>query len=91
MAKEEEETTTTSREFTFDDSVVAMIRELLQFSMITGTNFVDQARGLRLVEYEDTGKLIPSPEYVQQYNNMIQELNSKIEEQVAAMQKTIQE
>lgn len=62
-----------------DDSIV-MIRELIQLSLLTGTNVVDHLRAFRCEEIKTdtvTRYLSPSEEYVGAYNEMIAKLNEE--------------
>lgn len=59
------------KEFKFSDQVIGQVRELLQLSMLTGTNFVDHMRSVRMEESDKVeGGLILSEAYVAGWNEM---------------------
>lgn len=59
------------KEFKFSDQVIGQVRELLQLAMLTGTNFVDHMRSMRMEESEKVeGGLILSEAYVAGWNEM---------------------
>ena len=66
------------------DDAIAVVRELIQLSILTGTNIVDHMRAIRL-ELVD-GVVFPTQEYVDAYNAQIEELTKKAEELQAQMQ-----
>lgn len=89
MTTEEKSDVETTKEvrkaFRLSDDLIAMIRETLQLSLLTGTNIVDHLRAM-VVEVDDDGKYITvTSEYVVGYNSMIEKLNAealeKMEEQ----------
>lgn len=81
-----EETTTTESNRTFykiDDNVIAMVRELVQLSLLTGTNIVDHLRSVVVeVHPEDKRFVTLCPEYVESYNRMVENLNKQAEEKM---------
>lgn len=56
------------------DDAIYMVRELIQLSLLTGTNLVDHFRAMRFTE-GDNGYVMVLPEYVVSYNEMVQKLN----------------
>jgi len=64
--------------FALGDDSIAIIRELVQLSILTGTNIIDHFRALQLTEDED-GKLVPTDAYIQSYNDHIEELSAQAE------------
>jgi len=62
------------------DDLIAVVRELLQLSILTGTNIVDHLRAVTAEVNPDTGKLVPTDQYVGAYNEMITELVKKAEQ-----------
>lgn len=66
------------------DDAIAVIRELIQLSILTGTNIVDHMRAIRL-EMVD-GAVFPTEEYVNAYNAQIEDLTKKAEELQRQMQ-----
>lgn len=77
MTEENKEATKTeTRLFKVDDNVIAMIRELVQLSLLSGTNIVDHLRTLVLeLHPEDPRFLTLSPGFVESYNRMVEQLN----------------
>jgi hypothetical protein len=62
------------------DDTIAIIRELVQFTLLTGTNIVDHLRVMHLEYHDELGKLIPTEEYIEAFNEMIVQLTAKVEE-----------
>lgn len=79
-----EETTETNRIiYKIDDNVIAMVRELVQLSLLTGTNIVDHLRSVVVeVHPEDKRYVTLCPEYVESYNRMVENLNKQAEQQM---------
>lgn len=74
------------KEYRLSDQVIGQLRELLQLSMLTGTNFVDHCRALRLEESEKTeGALILSESYVQGWNDMAKKFHQQAQEKAEQM------
>lgn len=66
------------KEFRLTDQVIGQIREVLQLAMLTGTNFVDHMRALRVEESEATdGGLILSKGYVAGWNAMSESFHAQ--------------
>jgi len=61
------------------DDVIAVIRELIQLSLLTGTNIVDHMRAVRVEVIE--GAVVPTEEYVAAYNAQIDELSKQAQAQ----------
>ena len=59
------------------DDLIAVIRELVQLTLLTGTNVVDHLRAVRCEIDEETNKLVPTVEYVEAYNEMVEQLVEK--------------
>lgn len=87
---EQEETTTKSVEtqlsepdmqpaarvvFKMSDELIGMIRELVQLSLLTGTNIIDHLRSIHMEQGTVPGYLTVTPEYVAAYNDMVMKLN----------------
>jgi flagellar capping protein FliD len=73
-----------------DDNVIAMVRELVQLSLLTGTNIVDHLRSLVLeVHPEDNRYVTLCPEFVESYNRMVDGLNKQAEEQMLENEKQL--
>ncbi len=66
------------------DDLIAVIRELVQLSLLTGTNLVDHMRAVSVEIVE--GHVVPTEEYVEQYNAYIEELEKQAEKLQAEMQ-----
>jgi hypothetical protein len=62
------------------DDTIAIIRELVQFSLLTGTNIVDHLRTIQVEYHDELGKLVPTVEYIEAFNEMISDLTRKVEE-----------
>ena len=73
--------------FRLSDDVIALVRELVQLSLLTGTNIIDHFRAIQLEELEP-GKLYPTEAYINDYNSMVQGLSEAIEQAQAAAQGT---
>lgn len=72
------------------DDVIAIIRDLVQLSILTGTNVIDHLRGIRVsVDEAPPGFLVPSEEYVVAYNKMLAKLEKQAEEAAEAQKKTL--
>jgi len=84
VMSEENTTTETNRTlYKVDDNVIAMVRELVQLSLLTGTNIVDHLRSLVVeVSPEDKRYVTLCPEYVESYNRMVEGLNKQAEQQM---------
>lgn len=73
-----------NKELKLSDDAIALVRELVQLSILTGTNIVDHMRAIRL-ELVD-GAVYPTEAYVNAYNAQIEELTRKAEELQQQMQ-----
>lgn len=79
--------TTTEPVLQLSDDAIAIVRDLIQLSILTGTNIVDHFRSLRL---EAKGSfLVPSEIYVKSYNELIVKLEQEAEEAHAAQTKSL--
>ena len=58
------------------DDLIAVVRELVQLALITGTNIVDHLRAVE-VELDEQEKVVPTVGYVEAYNKMVEELVQK--------------
>ena len=74
-----------SKVFQLSDDVIALVRELVQLSLLTGTNIIDHFRAVQLEELEP-GKLYPTEEYINSYNAMVTSLSEAIEKAQTAEQ-----
>jgi len=63
--------------FKMTDDLIAVIRELVQLSIVTGTNIVDHLRAVEMEVEEGTDKIIPTVQYVEAYNTMVEQLVEK--------------
>lgn len=66
------------------DDLIAVFRELVQLTLLTGTNIVDHMRAVQVEVVE--GSVVPTEEYVEQYNSYIEELERQAEKLQAAAQ-----
>jgi len=75
--------------FQMSDDAISMIREIVQLSLLTGTNIVDHLRAIQLEPTTDRhDRLTVTPEYVSAYNEMVMKLNEEAEAQRKLMQQT---
>jgi hypothetical protein len=66
------------KELKLSDQVIGQIREVLQLSMLTQTNFVDHMRALRVEETDKSeNTLILSEGYVNGWNEMAEKFHSQ--------------
>ena len=72
--KNKGENTVNITEFKLDDSNIVQVVRLLQMGLLTGTDVADQLRTLRLSTKEDTNLLVPSPDYVEEFDENINKL-----------------
>lgn len=94
MTDEQVKTETTAeaqpRLYKLDDNVIGMIREIVQLSILCGNNIVDHLRAVVLEAHtEDPRYLTLSPGYVEAYNRMIADLNSKAVEAMQEQEKQL--
>jgi len=83
MSEETVATETNRTLYKVDDNVIAMVRELVQLSLLTGTNIVDHLRSLVVeVHPEDKRYVTLCPEYVESYNKMVEGLNKQAEQKM---------
>lgn len=67
--------------YALSDDSIAMVREILQLTLYTGTNIIDHLRALRLEEDPSRpGKLLPNEDYVVAYNDMVSAFTKKAQE-----------
>lgn len=88
MTDEQVKTETTTeiqpKLYKLDDNIIAMIREILQLSLLTGTNLVDHMRTMVVEPHpEDDRFLTLSAGFVESYNRMIAQLNEDANKQMA--------
>lgn len=75
-----EETQQESLVVKMSDDLIAVIRELVQLSILTGTNIVDHFRAIACEIDAETNKLVPTEDYVEAYNQMVDQLVKQAEE-----------
>ena len=63
--------------FKMGDDLIAVVRELVQLSFLTGTNIVDHLRAVLVEKDPETGKLVPTEEYIVAYDEMVTGLNEQ--------------
>ena len=73
--------------YKLSDDVIAVLRELVQLSLLTGTNLVDHLRAVQVEVAED--KIFPTVDYIEQYNSYIEDLEKQAEEMQSKMQEQI--
>lgn len=82
--------TAAKRELRLTDQVIGQIRELLQLSMLTNTNFVDHMRALRVEESATTaGALILTADYVDGWNKMAENFHAQAQEKAEQLSSTL--
>ena len=59
--------------YKLDDTTIMQIVRLLQMGLLTGTDVADQLRTLELTT-TDTDTLVPSPEYVETFDENLNKL-----------------
>jgi hypothetical protein len=62
------------------DDLIAVVRELVQLSLLTGTNIVDHLRAVHVEVDQTTNKLVPTIQYVEAYNEMVKDLEKQANE-----------
>lgn len=90
MSEENTTSTVTATErktFKLSDDIIALVRDLLQLSLLTNSNIIDHLRAV-VVEAETArpNYLTLTPEYVEAYNTHIEKLNQEAQEAVLAAQ-----
>ena len=61
-----------SKEYTMSDEAIGQVAKLLQIAILTGTDIVDNLRTLKF--NVSKGILIPSPGYLENFNQNIEKL-----------------
>tara|TARA_B100000676_G_C17944303_1_gene768298 strand:- start:168 stop:452 length:285 start_codon:yes stop_codon:yes gene_type:complete len=74
----------TQNELTLTDDAISSIAKLLQVAILTGTDIVDNLRTLQLVQEGD--KLTVSPNFVESFENNVQNMLSELEDQQEPVQ-----
>lgn len=86
----EEENNKSQEVCKMSDDLIAVIRELVQLSLLTGTNIVDHLRAILIeVENGEDGvqpRLVPTQQYFEAYHNMIDDLNKQAQAAAAAQE-----
>lgn len=77
--KEAAPVTTERKFYKMTDDLIAMIRELVQLSLLTGSNIVDHLRSVVVEPDESGNKVTVCPEYIVSYNSMLQKLQEEAE------------
>lgn len=78
------------KELKLSDQVIGQIREVLQLSILTQTNFVDHMRALRLEESEQSdATLILSKNYVDGWNEMAEQFHTQAAAKAAELASTL--
>lgn len=79
-----------TKELKLSDQVIGQLRELLQLSLLTKTNFVDNARALRVKESSVTpGLLILTEAYTLGWNAMAEDFHKQAQIQAEQMNSTL--
>lgn len=74
----------TATNLKLSDDLIAVFRELVQLSFLTGSNVVDHLRAVRVELVGDM--VVPTEDYVNGYNAYIEELERQAEKLQAEMQ-----
>lgn len=78
------------KELKLTDQVIGQIREVLQLSLLTQTNFVDHMRAIRVEESEQTeGVLVLSEGYVKGWNEMSEKFHEQAASRAAELSSTL--
>jgi len=59
------------------DDAILMVRELIQLSLLTGTNIIDHFRAMRLEADPVSGYITVTKEYIKGYNEMVEKMNAE--------------
>lgn len=74
--------------FKMSDDLIAMVREIVQLSLLTGTNLIDHFRAVQMEQVEvKPGYLTITEDYLKAYNEMIIKLNEEVVRKQEEMQK----
>lgn len=66
--------------YALSDEFIGQLRDLIQLSIISGTNIVDNLRQVRLEQSaSDLNMLTMTPEYVEYYNRCVEKLVEEVE------------
>lgn len=84
---EETQTNEEQDSFRLGDDLIAVVRELIQLSLLTGTNIIDHMRAVRCEVVDDA--VVPTVEYIEAYNAQIEELARRAEEDAQSMQEQL--
>ena len=68
------------------DTSIGMIRDLIQLSLLLGTNIIDNLRAMRFDYDPNSSNLLPNEDYVNAYNAMIVSLEAQLASVVASDQ-----
>jgi len=63
------------KEYTFSDTTIAQIVQLIQLGMLTGTDVSDQLRTMRVIIMDDN--IAPSPDFVETFNENLTRLTEQ--------------
>ena len=63
------------KEYTFSDTTIAQIVQLIQLGMLTGTDVSDQLRTMRVVVVDNN--ILPSPDFVETFNENLTRLENQ--------------
>jgi|LakMenE18May11ns_1017448.scaffolds.fasta_scaffold9947725_5 hypothetical protein len=60
--------------YKLSDDVIGQIAKLLQLAIITGTDVVDNIRTIRVRVDDETGSIVPDPEYIASFEANLNKL-----------------
>ena len=73
--------------FRLSDDVIAMVRELVQLSLLTGTNIVDHLRSVVVEPSPEDARFITlCPEYIEAYNRQVEALAKEADARMNELQ-----
>ena len=63
-------------EYKLSDQAIAQIVQLIQLGILTGTDISDQLRTMSLTADTDNDRLVPTPEFIDVFNENIERLTN---------------
>ena len=60
--------------YKLSDDVIGQIAKLLQLAILTGTDVVDNIRTIRVKADDETGSIVPDPEYISAFETNLNKL-----------------
>jgi len=72
-------------EYKLSDQAIAQIVQLIQLGILTGTDISDQLRTMSLTADTDTDRLVPTPEFIDVFNENIERLTNDAADTVSGV------